>query len=117
MAPGEAMPVFSLDAPQGTAELRFYPFYMVQEKGGAVRLASWDSAGSSAYVSVEPQGSNSYTAEAGISMTVGRNAKTDLTLPVKRFAADGERPGMSGRISLKTLTMSTTPIPQSCEVN
>lgn len=116
MAPGEALPVFSLDAPQGTAELRVYPFYMVQEKGGAVRLASWDSAGSSAYVSVEPRGTESYTAEAGVSLTVGRNAKTDLTLPVKRFDADGERPGMGGRISIKTLTMSTTPIPQSCVV-
>lgn len=117
MAPGEAMPVFSLDAPQGTAEVRFYPFYMVQEKTGAVRLASWDSAGSSAYVSVEPRGSAAYTAEAGLSLTVGRNAKTDLTMPVKRFDADGERPGVGGRISVQTLTMSTTPLPQSCEVN
>ena len=116
MAPGDTMTVFSLDAPQGTTELRFYPFYMVQEKGGDVRLASWDSAGSSAYVSVEPRGSESYTAEAGISLTVGRNAKTDLTLPVKRFDADGERPGISGRISLQTLTMSITPLPQSCVV-
>ena len=114
MAPGDAMTVFSLAAPQGTTELRFYPFYMVQEKSGDVRLASWDSAGSSAYVSVEPRGSESYTAEAGISLTVGRNAKTDLTLPVKRFDANGERPGISGRISLQTLTMSTTPLPQSC---
>ena len=116
MAPGEASPVFSLDAPRGTAEMRFYPFYMVQEKTGAVRLASWDSAGSSAYVSVDPRGSESYTAEAGISLTVGRNAKTDLTLPVKRFDADGERPGAGGRISLQTLTMSTTPLPQTCPV-
>jgi len=116
MAPGEAMPVFSLDAPQGTTEVRVYPFYMVQEKTGAVRLASWDSDGSSAYVSVEPRGSQSYTAEAGISLTVGRNAKTDLTMPVKRFDADGERPGMSGRISVQTLTMLTTPLPQSCEL-
>lgn len=116
MAPGEATPVFSLDAPRGTAELRFYPFYMVEEKGGAVKLASWDSAGGAAYVSVEPRGSDSYTAEAGISLTVGRNAKTDLTMPVKRFDADGERPGMGGRISVQTLTMSTTPLPQSCEV-
>ncbi len=116
MTPGEAMPVFSLDAPQGTTELRFYPFYMVQEKSGAVRLASWDSAGSSAYVSVEPRGSESYVAEAGLSLTVGRNAKTDLTMPVKRFDADGERPGIGGRISLQTLTMSTTPLPQSCEI-
>ena len=115
MAPGEAMPVFSLDAPQGTAEVRFYPFYMVQEKTGAVRLASWDSDGSSAYVSVEPRGSESYTAEAGLSLTVGRNAKTDLTMPVKRFDADGERPGVGGRISVQTLTMLTTPLPQSCE--
>ena len=116
MAPGEALPVFSFDAPQGTTELRVYPFYMVQDKTGAVRLASWDSAGSSAYVSVEPRGSESYTAEAGISLTVGRNAKTDLTMPVKRFDAGGERPGMGGRISLQTLTMSTTPLPQSCTV-
>lgn len=116
MAPGEPVNVFSLDAPQGTTEVRFYPFYMVQEKGGAVRLESWDSDGSSTYVSVEPRGSQSYTAEAGVSLTVGRNAKTDLTMPVKRFDADGERPGMSGRISVQTLTMSTTPLPQSCEV-
>lgn len=114
MAPGETTPVFSLDVPQGTAELRFYPFYMVQEKGGAVRLASWDSAGGSAYVSVEPRGSDSYAAEAGVSLTVGRNAKTDLTIPVKRFNAGNERPGTGGQITLKTLTMSTTPIPQSC---
>lgn len=114
MAPGEAMPIFSLDAPRGTAELRFYPFYMVQEKSGAVRLASWDSAGGSAYISVEPKASDSYTAEAGVSLTVGRNAKTDLTIPVRRFDADGERPGIGGQITLKTLTMSTTPIPQSC---
>lgn len=116
MAPGDTMSVFSLDAPQGTSEWRFYPFYMVQEKSGAVRLASWDSAGGSAYVSVEPSGSEAYSAEAGISLTVGRNAKTDLTIPVRRFDADGERPGMGGQITVKTLTMSTTPIPQSCPV-
>jgi hypothetical protein len=98
MAPGEALTVFSLEAPQGTTELRVYPFYMVQEKTGTVRLASWDSAGRSTYVSVEPRGSESYTAEAGISLTVGRNAKTDLTLPVRRFDAGGERPGVGGRI-------------------
>jgi hypothetical protein len=115
MTPGEAMPVFSLDAPQGTAELRVYPFYMVQEKGGAVRLASWDSAGASAYVSVEPRGSESYSAEAGLSLIVSRNAKTDLTMPVKRFNADGERPGIGGRITLQTLNLTTTPLPQSCE--
>jgi hypothetical protein len=116
MAPGETMPIFELDAPQGTAELRIYPFYMVQEKSGAVRLAPWDSGGSSAYVSVEPRGSESYTAEAGMSLTVARNAKTDLTLPVKRFDADGERPGMGGRISVQTLSLSATLLPQSCEV-
>jgi hypothetical protein len=116
MAPGVEMPVFALDVPQGTTELRVYPFYMVQEKTGSVRLASWDSAGSSTYVSVEPRGSESYTAQAGVSLTVARNAKTDLTMPVKRFDADGERPGMGGRITLKTLTLSTTPLPQSCMV-
>lgn len=115
MAPGEAQTVFSLEAPQGTAELRVYPFYMVQEKTGAVRLASWDSAGAPAYVSVEPRGAQSYTAEAGISMTVARNAKTDLAMPVKRFDADGERPGLSGRITVKGLTALTTPLPQACE--
>ncbi len=114
MTPGETMPVFSLDVPPGTAELRFYPFYMVQEKSGAVRLASWDSAAGSAYVSVEPRESDSYTAEAGLSLTVSRNAKTDLTIPVKRFDVDGQRPGTGGQITLKTLTMSTTPIPQAC---
>ena len=114
MAPDETMSVFSLDVPQGTAEMRFYPFYMVQEKSGAVRLASWDSAAGSAYVSVEPRESDSYTAEARISLTVGRNAKTDLSIPVKRFNAGGERPGTGGQITLKTLTLSTTPIPQAC---
>lgn len=114
MAPGAAMPVFSLDAPQGTAEVRVYPFYMVQEKGAAVRLASWDSGGAPAYLSVEPRGAESYTAEAGISMTVARNAKTDLTMPVKRFDVDGERPGLSGRITVKGLNALTTPLPQSC---
>ena len=116
MTPGETQTVFSLKAPQGTAEVRVYPFYMVQEKTGAMRLASWDSAGSAAYISVEPRGSESYTAEAGVSLTVGRNAQTDLTLPIRRFDADGERPGVGGRISLQTLTMVTTPLPQSCEV-
>lgn len=115
MAPGDAMPVFSLDVPQGAAELRIYPFYMVQDKGGAVRLASWDSAGSPSYISVEPTGSESYTAEAGISLTVARNAKTDLTMPVKRFDAGGERPGLNGRITVKGLNALTTPLPQSCE--
>lgn len=116
MAPGEDLSVFSLDVPQGTSEVRIYPLYMVQEKDGTVRLTSWDSAGSAAYVSVEPMGSESYTAEAGLSLTVGRNAKTDLAMPVKRFDADGERPGIGGRITVKTLTLSTTPIPQSCTV-
>jgi hypothetical protein len=116
MAPGEALPVFSLDVPQGTAELRVYPFYMVQEKGGAVRLASWDSAGAPAYISVEPTGAESYTAEAGISMTVARNAKTDLTMPVKRFDSAGERPGLSGRITIKPLNALTTPLPLACKV-
>ncbi len=88
---------------------------MVQEKGGAVRLASWDSAGAPAYISVEPTGAESYTAEAGISMTVARNAKTDLTMPVKRFDSAGERPGLSGRITIKPLNALTTPLPQSCE--
>ncbi len=96
------------------AELRVYPLYMVQDKTGPVRLTSWDSAGSASFLSLEPRGATSYAAEAGLRLLVGRNASTDMELPVKRFGIEGERPGGAGRINLKTLTLSSTPLPEAC---
>lgn len=114
LAPGDSDAVLELEPPAGMTELRVYPFYMVQEKNGAMRLASWESAGSSSYLSIE-SGPPGFTAEAGLALSVGRNANTDLSLPVKRFDSGGERPGSAGRIALKTLLLSTTPLPQFCK--
>lgn len=115
MEPGQNIAILSLDTPEGMAELRVYPFYMVQDKDGAMRLTSWDADGTAAYLSVEPSGSSDYVAEAGLTLSVGRSANTDLDLPVRRFASSGSRPGAAGRIAIKGLRLSTTPLPQSCQ--
>ncbi len=115
MEPGQNIAILSLDTPEGMAELRVYPFYMVQDKDGAMRLTSWDADGTAAYLSVEPSGSSDYVAEAGLILSVGRSASTDLDLPVRRFASSGSRPGAAGRIAIKGLRLSTTPLPQSCQ--
>lgn len=115
MAPGQATTILSIDSPAGMAELRVYPFYMVQDKDGAMLLTSWDADRGAAYLSVEPRSSTNYAAEAGLTLSVGRNASTNLSLPVRRFDSGGDRPGTAGRIAIKSLTLSTTPLPQSCQ--
>lgn len=115
MQPGETNNILSIDAPDGMAELRVYPFYMVQDKAGSMQLTSWDGPRGAAYLGVEPNGSGDYAAEAGLTLTLGRNARTNLELPVRRFDAGGGRPGTAGRISIRDLTLSTTPLPQSCQ--
>lgn len=115
MRPGEAATILSIDAPAGMAELRVYPFYMVQDKAGSMRLSSWDGPRGAAYLSVEPSSTSDYAAEAGLTLSLGRNARTNLELPVRRFDAGGGRPGTAGRIGIRDLTLSTSPLPQSCQ--
>jgi hypothetical protein len=115
MEPGQDTAILSLDTPEGMAELRVYPFYMVQDKDGAIRLTFWVADVTAAYFSVEPSGSSDYMAEAGLTLCVGRSANTDLNLLVRRFASSGSRPGAAGRIAIKGLRLSTTPLPQSCQ--
>jgi hypothetical protein len=115
MQPRQAATILSIDAPTGMAELRVYPFYMVQDKAGSMQLTSWDGPRGAAYLGVEPSSSSDYAAEAGLTLSLGRNARTNLELPVRRFDAGGGRPGTAGRISIRDLTLSTTPLPQSCQ--
>ena len=77
--------VLDLEPPDGAEALRVYAFYMARDRSGAIFLEPFRSGAAATYLEVQPRGSRDYSAEADLTLEIGRGADAGMALAVRRF--------------------------------
>ncbi len=113
MKQDETVEVLDMAPPEAAAEIRVYAFFMARDSSGAVYMEPYGSEIGPAYLSISLHGSRDYTAEAHLSMEVGRGTDTTTSLAVRRFD-DRDRGISSAPDYIELSAMPSDFIPKAC---
>ena len=113
MIAGEAAEVLDIEPPRPAETLRVYAFYMARDKSGAIFMEPFRSGAAGAYLAIDPRGSRDYSAEAVLTLEIGRGADAGMELTVRRFD-DRERGVSSAPDHIEMSELAADFIPDVC---
>ncbi len=113
MTPNETAEILDFEPPVGAETIRVYAFYMARDKSGAIFMEPFQSRSSAAYLEIDPRGSRDYSAEADLTLEIGRGADTSLALTVRRFD-DRDRGVSSAPDHIEISTLAEDFVPSVC---